>query len=68
MIVCGSVVIVNMCEAIEKCVNVKMLVYKIQVRLRESLWSILTVGGHFSFLGFCIKECDVNKCVKLYVC
>ena len=35
-----------------------------QVRLRESYF----LCGHFSFLSFCIKECDVNKWVKLSVC
>ena len=42
MIECRSVVIVNMCDytcKCEKCANVRMLVYKMQVRLRESLWS-----------------------------
>ena len=24
----------------------------------------MVLGGHFSFLGFCIKECDVNKWAK----
>ena len=35
MIECGSVVIVDECE---KCANVRMLVYEMQVRLRDSLW------------------------------
>ena len=25
----------------------------------------MVLGGHLSFLGFCIKECDVNKWAKL---
>ena len=33
------VVIVNIRVKHEKCANVRMLVYKMQVRLRESLWS-----------------------------
>ena len=27
----------------------------------------MVFGGHFSFLSFCIKECDVNKWAKLCV-
>ena len=38
MIECGSVF--KICVKREKCVNVRTLVYKMQVRLRESLWSI----------------------------
>ena len=49
MIECGSVVIVNMCEALEVCeckdakfIYIYIMIYcKMQVRLRESLWSIL---------------------------
>ena len=48
-------------------VYVRMLVYKMQVRLRESLWSIL-VKQTLYFISFCIKECDVNKWAKRCVC
>ena len=42
MIECGGVVMVNtVCVKSEKCANIRTLVYKMQVRLRESLWSIL---------------------------
>ena len=42
-----------------KRVNVRMLVYKMQVRLESHCG--LCLCEHFSFLNFCIKECDVNK-------
>ena len=44
MIECGNVVIVNIYVKREKCAYVRILVYKMQVRLRESL-----LGRHFSF-------------------
>ena len=43
MVECESVVIVNMCEA---CVNVRIPVHKMQVRLRRV---IVVLSGHFSF-------------------
>ena len=53
----------------EKCVNERMLVYKMQVRLRESLWSVhfglllslVAVGaqrtGDFSWTALCFCRC-----------
>ena len=42
MIECGSVVIVStVCLKHEKCVSVWTLVYKMQVRLGESLWLLV---------------------------
>ena len=41
------------------CECIRTLVYKMQVRLRESLWSITNVDTFFC--SFYIKECDVNK-------
>ena len=38
-----------------------------QVRLRESLWSLL-IKQTLWFVSFCIKECDVIKWAKLCVC
>ena len=55
MIEGGSVVIVNMCEAREVCKCKDVSVYN------ETKRVIVVLGGHFGFLGSCIKECEVNK-------
>ena len=47
MIECESVVIVNMCEAREASNSIRMLVYKMQVRLRDC--DLYISSGHFSF-------------------
>ena len=65
MVECESIVIVHICVKHEKCVDVNMLAYKMQVRLGESLWSTL-VKLPLEFLSFytCTKECDITKWAK----
>ena len=59
MIECESV-IVNMCEVC-KCKDAS-------IQDASETKRVTVVLGGLSFLGFCIKECDVNKWAKLCVC